>query len=73
MLMLKLLNEFNDSGTIDIGSSMKKSSQTIFECMFDMEDYDIEFNERTYLEEHIFQKEWFLADIPEEFQAEYRF
>ena len=68
-----VLNEFNNSGTIDIGSSMKKSSQTIYECMLDMEDYDIDFNERTYLEEHIFQKEWFLVDKPEEFQAEYRF
>lgn len=68
-----VLNEFNDNGTIDIGLSMKKSSQTIYECMLNMEDYDIDFNERTYLEEHIFQKEWFLADNPEEFQAEYRF
>lgn len=54
-----VLNEFNDSGTIDIGSSMKKSSQTIYECMLDMEDYGIDINERTYLEEHIFQREWF--------------
>lgn len=68
-----VLNEFNDNGAIDIGLSMKKSSQTIYECMLDMEDYDIDFNERSYLEEHIFQKEWFLADNPEEFQAEYRF
>lgn len=67
------LNEFYDNGTIDIGSSMKKSSQTTYECMLDMEDYDIDFKEHTYLEEHIFHKEWFLADNPEEFQAEYRF
>lgn len=68
-----VLNEFDDDGNIDIGGSMKKSSQTVYECMLDMEDYDMDFNERTYLEEHIFTKEWFLANNPEKLQTEYRF
>lgn len=68
-----VLNEFNADGTIDIGSSMKKSSQTIYECMLDMGIYDLDFDGRTYLEEHIFKKEWFIAENPEEILAEYRF
>ena len=65
-----VLNEFNDDGTIDIGLSMKKSSQTIYECMLDMGIYDLDFDGRTYLEEHIFKYKWFLADNPEEILAE---
>jgi AraC family transcriptional regulator len=68
-----VLNEFNDDGTVDIGASMKKSSQTIYECMMNMGEYDIDFDGRTYLEEHIFPKEWFLSDKPEQVPAEYKF
>lgn len=67
------LNEFNNDGILDIGESIKKSSQAIYECMLDMGNYDVDFDGRTYLEEHIFRKDWFLADHPEEIQAEYRF
>ena len=35
------LNEFDDNGNIDIGESMKKSSQTIYECMLDMKGYPL--------------------------------
>lgn len=68
-----VLNEFDDDGVLDIGASMKKSSQTIYECMLNMGEYDLDFDGRTYLEEHIFPKEWFLTDKPEEIQAEYKF
>ena len=68
-----VLNEFDDHGVLDIGASMKKSSQTIYECMLNMGEYDMDFEGRTYLEEHIFPKEWFLTDKPEEIQAEYKF
>lgn len=68
-----VLNEYNNDGTIDIGTSMKKSSQTIYECMLDMGNYDVDFDGRTYLEEHVFRKDWFLAEHPEEIQAEYKF
>lgn len=61
-----VLNEFNNDGTLDIGESMKKSSQTIYECMLNMGNYEVDFDGRIYLEEHIFSKDWFLADHPEE-------
>ncbi len=59
-----VLNEFHEDGTLDLGASMKKSSQIIYECMLNMGEYDIDFDGRTYLEEHIFPEEWFVADDP---------
>lgn len=50
-----------------------KTSQTIYECMLDMGNYDVDFDVRTYLEEQIFRKDWFLVDHPVEIPAEYRF
>lgn len=67
------LNEFNEDGTINIGLSMKKASQTIYEYMLEMGGYELDFDGRTFLEEHIFSKEWFIADEPEKIQAEYKF
>ena len=67
------LNEFYEDGSVDIGLSMKKASQTIYEYMLEMGDYELDFNGRTFLEEHIFKKEWFLADEPEKIPAEYKF
>ena len=52
---------------------MKKSSQTIYECMLDMGGYDVDFDGRTYLEEHLFSKEWFLADNPSKVPVEFKF
>lgn len=68
-----VLNEFFDDGTIDIGTSMKKSSQTIYECMLSMGGYDVDFDGRTYLEEHIFPKEWFTTDEPAKIPCEFKF
>ena len=68
-----MLNEFDDNGNIDIGESMKKSSQIIYECMLDMKGYTMDLSERTYLEEVVFPKEWFLAENTKELQAEYKF
>ncbi len=68
-----VLNEFNEDGSLDIGLSMKKSSQTIYECMLDMGGYDVDFDGRTYLEEHLFSKEWFLADNPSKVPVEFKF
>ena len=67
------LNEFFDDGTIDIGLSMKKSSQVVYECMLDMGGYEMDFDGRTYLEEHIFKKQWFTSEHPERIAPEYRF
>lgn len=68
-----VLNEYFDDGTIDIGLSMKNSSQTVYECMVNMGGYEMDFDGRTYLEEHIFQKQWFTSDHPEKILPEYRF
>lgn len=54
-----VLNEFNNDGTIDIGSSMQKSAGVMFECLKEMGGYDFELNSRPYFEEHIFTNEWF--------------
>lgn len=67
------LNEYFDDGSLDIGLSMKNSSQTVYECMVDMGGYDLDFDGRTYLEEHVFQKQWFTAEHPERILPEYKF
>lgn len=68
-----VLNEFDANGNIDIGASMKKSSQTIYECMLDLKGYTIDFLERRYLEEVVFPKEWFTAENTKDLQTEYKF
>ena len=68
-----VLNEFDEKGNIDIGENMKKSSQAIYESMLDMKYYSLDFEGRTYLEEVVFPKEWFLADESKDVQAEYKF
>ncbi|MCQ4922589.1 AraC family transcriptional regulator [Tissierella carlieri] len=54
-----IFNEFHDDGTIDIGTSMQKSSQIMFDCMNEIGGYELDFNHRCFYEEHIFTKEWF--------------
>jgi hypothetical protein len=54
-----VMNEFNDDGTIDIGSSMQKSFGVMSECLKSMGGYEFELKERAYWEEHIFTNEWF--------------
>ena len=68
-----VLNEYNEDGSIDIGASMKKSSQVIYECMLSMGGYEIDFAGRTYLEEHIFDNEWFTDESPEKYQTQFKF
>lgn len=53
------MNEFNDDGTIDIGSSMQKSFGVMSECLKDMGAYQFDLKQRPYYEEHIFTNEWF--------------
>lgn len=52
------LNEFQDNGTIDIGSSMQTAFGVMSECLKDMGSYDFDFNERKHREEQIFSQEW---------------
>lgn len=54
-----VMNEFNDDGTIDIGSSMQKAYGVMSECLRNMGGYEFELKERPYFEEHIFSNEWF--------------
>jgi AraC-like DNA-binding protein len=54
-----VLNEFHDDGTIDIGSSMQKSSQVMAQCLKDMGGYEFDLKSRPYYEEHVFSREWF--------------
>ena len=68
-----VLNEYFDDGTIDIGLSMKNSSHMVYECMVNMGGYEMDFDGRTYLEEHIFQKQWFTSEYPERILPEYKF
>ena len=61
-----MLNQFHEDGTLDLGTSMRESSKVICEFMLNMGEYDMDFDGRTHLEEHIFPKEWFEADDPSE-------
>ncbi len=68
-----VLNEYCGDGTIDIGLSMKNSSRTVYECMVNMGGYEMDFDGRAYLEEHIFQRQWFTSEHPERILPEYKF
>lgn len=48
------LNEFFEDGTIDIGQSMKKSSQEIYACLLEMDAYELDLGNRPIIEEQIF-------------------
>jgi AraC family transcriptional regulator len=55
------LNEFNEDGTLDIGSSMQKSYGVMAECLKELGDYEFELSARPYFEEHLFTREWFIG------------
>lgn len=67
------LNEYDSAGAVDIGLSMEKSSQTIYQCMVNMGGYQLDFDGRTFLEEHIFSKRWFVSGHPEAILPEFKF
>lgn len=54
-----VLEEKLEDGSIDIGSSMKITSQYMYEQMLATGIYELDMPERCFLEEHIFSKEWF--------------
>lgn len=66
------LNEYSEDGEVDIGASMTTASKTIYECMLNMGGYDIDFDGRVFLEEHLFRGEWFVAAEHEKILPEYR-
>ncbi len=67
------LDEYCEDGSVDIGKSMQKSSQIIYSHMQNMGGYDIDFCGRTFLEEHLFPKEWFTSDDPTGISADFKF
>lgn len=54
-----VLNEFNDDGSIDIGTSMEKAYFIMAECLKDIGGYEFELEDRLYFEEHVFPQDWF--------------
>lgn len=54
-----VLNEFHEDGTIDIGLSMQKSSKEIYDCLLEMNTYELDMENRPFIEEQIFQPAWF--------------
>jgi hypothetical protein len=61
-----VLNEFNDDGTVDIGTSLRKSFEVMVECLKDIGNYDFDFGQRRDYEEHVFSDAWFdcAPDVP---------
>lgn len=68
-----VMDEYLEDGTPDIGLCMQKSSQIIFSHMHTLGGYDLDFCGRTFIEEHIFPKEWFTADDPDGICADFKF
>lgn len=63
-----VLNEFHDDGSIDIGQSMKKSSKEIYDCLIEMKTYELDMENRPFIEEQIFQPGWFAGNGSSEFK-----
>lgn len=59
-----VLNQFDENGHLDIGSSMMKSSEVFQDFINNIEGYAFDFNGRTFCEEHIFSDEWFETGGP---------
>ena|GEM_PF-814545 len=57
------MNEFNDNGNLDIGTSMQSSGSVMVECLKEIGGYELALNERPFYEEHIFFKEWFTGEL----------
>ncbi|MGN6711480.1 helix-turn-helix transcriptional regulator [Anaerocolumna jejuensis] len=52
------LNEFDDKGDIDIGSSMQTAFAVMSECLSNMNGYEFDLAERRHREEQILCNEW---------------
>lgn len=68
-----VLNEYDENGDIDIGLSMTIASKIVYEYMLEIGGYELDFDERTFMEEHLFSKEWFITDTPEAVRTEFKF
>ncbi len=47
------------NGQPNIGESLKRTSKIMYECLQNMGGYELDFNERNFIEEHVFSIEWF--------------
>lgn len=56
------MNELNDDGTIDVGSSMMRAYGVMSECLREMGGWEFALDERPFFEEHIFSDDWFAGD-----------
>ncbi len=56
------LNEYNEAGDIDIGTSMQTAYGVMAECLQEMGGYAFELGQRPYWEEHMFHPEWFTGE-----------
>jgi AraC family transcriptional regulator len=54
-----VMDEFNDDGTVNLGSSMENSFGALSATLQEMGGYAFELQVRPYYEEHIFSPEWF--------------
>lgn len=52
------LNEFQDNGNIDIGSSMQTAGRIMYEYLKEIGGYEFDLQERRHREEQIFSNEW---------------
>ena len=58
------LNEYNDRGEVDIGTSMQTAYGVMAERLQGMGGYAFALGERPYFEEHIFHPGWFTGELP---------
>jgi AraC-like DNA-binding protein len=54
-----VLNEFQENGEVDIGTSMMNAFGVMAECLQNMGGYEFELKERPYYKEHVFTNQWF--------------
>lgn len=57
----------SEEGSIDIGESMKQTSQEMYMFLKESGLYDIDMDGRFFMEEHLFSDEWFnnIVKVPE--------
>ena len=53
-----IFDEFNDDGTIDVGTCMEKAYGVMAKYLNDIENYRFELDKRLHFEEHIFSDDW---------------
>ena len=60
------LNEFRADGSIDIGTSLQKSGQIMYECLQNLDGYELDMPARGYVEEQVLSNEWWKKKCADE-------